>query len=96
MNSHSIEQAAALIVGADPTGQPLPGAVEWVERRLRRGLFTGYKAARRWRMTDADITAAIDVLRPTRVEEPRIRVVSESSPAFASMTSRSRRKLVAR
>lgn len=86
--THSLEQAAAIIVG-DST----PTSVTWVARRLCRGDFTGYKAGRKWRMTDADIDAAIESLRPNRVEQ--IRAVPEYAPAFSSMTSRSRRKLVA-
>ena len=87
--SHSIEQAAEIICGDSG-----PAAVMWVSRRLCRGQFTGYKAGRKWRMTDADIEAAIESLRPNRVE--RIHAVPDNAPAFSSMTSRSRRKLVAR
>lgn len=97
--SHGIDEAAAIIVGTDANGDPLPGAVEWVERRLRSGKFSGYKAARRWRMTDADITAAIDSLRPHRSTSSRPAAVvvditpDVDRPLLSSMTRTSRRRL---
>lgn len=94
MNSHSIEQAAIIIVGADQDGKPLPGAVAWVERRLRRGEFSGYKAARRWRMTDADIAAAIESLRPQHADNTVPQPVDVDAPILlTSMTARSRRRM---
>ena len=89
--TYSIEAAAAIIVGADASNQPVPGAVEWVRRRLIRGEFTGFKAARRWRMTDSDITAAIESLRPTRADTP-VEVLPDA-PMLTTMTARSRRRM---
>lgn len=97
MNSHDIIAAAKLIVGTVSGGdEPLPGAVQWVERRLRAGEFSGYKAARRWRMTDADIAAAIESLRPRRAEQAQPRPVAElDRPLLTSMTRTSQRRLAA-
>lgn len=94
VHTHSLEDAARQIVGAGPDGQPLPGAVFWVQERLRRGEFTGYKAARRWRMTDADIQNAIESLRPRRVEDRTPRPATDiDRPLLTSMTRTSRRRL---
>ena len=94
--SHPIEACAAAIVGVDDNGDLLPGAVAWVERRLRRGVFPGYKAARRWRMTDDDIQAAIDSLR-TRPQSAFAVTVTEAPaadrPLLSSMTRTSRRRM---
>lgn len=75
-----------MICGADANGDPLPGKREWVVRRLRRGEFQGYKAGREWRMTQADVDAAIESLRPKRVLVPDI-------PAMSGLTRTSARRL---
>jgi hypothetical protein len=88
MSNHSLSESAALICGADDNGEPLPGKAKWVMLRLRRGEFSGYKVGRQWRMTDEDIAAAIESLRPRRVFVPEI-------PAISGMTRTSARRLVA-
>lgn len=80
--TYSVEQAAELICGASD-----PAAVKWLTRRLRgeaHPRLPGYKQARRWRMTAADIDTAIELLRPTPI--PAV-------PAASSMTRTSRRRL---
>ncbi len=86
MTTFSLEQSAALICGADDNGDPLPGKVDWCVRRLRRGEFSGYKAGRQWRMTQNDIDAAIETLRPKRVSVPSV-------PAMSGLTRTSARRL---
>ncbi len=96
--SHDITACARLIRGDDS-----PAAVDWVIRRLRRGEFSGYRAARRWRMTDSDIEAAIESLRPRPVR-PRpvtslvdvaadLHAARADRPLVSSMTRTSQRRL---
>lgn len=56
----------------------------WVANQLRSGRMNGYKAQRRWRMTQSDLDAAIASLRPN----PQV-------PSFTSMTARSQRRVTA-
>lgn len=86
--TYSISQAAAIIFGADVSGNPLPGKTKWLAIRLRRGDIPGFKAGRQWRMTQDDIDAAIAKLRPNVVHIPDV-------PSFAGMTRTSRRRLSA-
>jgi len=86
MSNYSLEKSAALICGADDNGDPLPGKTVWVMLRLRRGEFTGYKAGRQWRMTQDDIDAAIESLRPKRVWVPEV-------PSMSGLTRTSARRL---
>jgi hypothetical protein len=86
MNTYSLEESAAQICGADASGDLLPGKAKWVALRLRRGEFSGYKAGRSWRMTQADVEAAIESLRPKRVCVPSV-------PAMSGLTRTSARRL---
>lgn len=86
MNTYSLEQAAALVCGADDRGDPLPGKPKWLAIRLRRGELPGYKAGRNWRMTEDDIAAAIEKLRPRMVCVPQV-------PAMTGLTRTSARRL---
>jgi hypothetical protein len=86
MITYPVEQAAALICGADANHDPLPGKAHWVMLRLRRGEFSGYKAGRKWMMTEADIEAAIESLRPKRVWVPEV-------PTMSGLTRTSARRL---
>lgn len=83
----SLEESAAIICGRDDHGQIVAGGVQWLVKRLRSGELKGYKQARRWRMTAADIDAAIETLRPQRASVP------EEVPALSGMTRTSRRRL---
>jgi hypothetical protein len=79
--TYSLQEAAHIICGADD-----PATLHWLAQRLRGNstpVLSGYKVARRWRMTESDVQAAIDALRPRRVQ----------IPAMTSMTSRSQRRL---
>jgi hypothetical protein len=86
MNTYSVEQYAAIVCGADDHGQPLPGKVQWLVLRLRRGELPGYKAGRKWRATQADVDAAIEKLRPRPVSVPTV-------PAMTGLTRTSARRL---
>lgn len=86
MITYSLEQSAALICGADDDGRPLPGKAKWVMLRLRRGEFTGYKAGRQWLMTETDVAAAIESLRPRRAWVPEV-------PSMSGLTRTSARRL---
>lgn len=55
--THSLEESAALL-GDDVK-------LEWLMLQLRSGRFPGRKIARKWRMTDEDIQAALDICRNT-------------------------------
>lgn len=82
--TYSLEEAAQIICGtADPAAR------QWLTQRLRgnaQPALTGYRAQRRWRMTQADIDAAIEALRPAHAHLPAV-------PALTSMTAGSRRRL---
>ena len=82
----SLEEATALIRGADENGNPLPGQVQWVAIKLRTGQFPGYKSGRKWRMTEEHIRAAIKSLEPQRASIPDV-------PNLAGLTRTSRRRL---
>jgi hypothetical protein len=85
MNTHSLEQSAALICGADDNGDPLPGKTQWLVKRLRTGQIVGYKCGRQWRMTDEQIADAIEKLTPQRFGIPSV-------PTLSGMTRTSRRR----
>lgn len=78
--TYSLEEAAALICGGSS-----PANLQWLIQRLRgtaEPKLPGYKVARRWRMTQTDISTAIEILRPR-----------QSAPAMTSMTAASRRRM---
>lgn len=75
MTNYSDEEAAALI-GC---------SVRWLVEQLRAGRFPGYKPGRSWRMTQADVEAAIETLRPTKREL--------DAPLALGLTTTSRRRL---
>jgi hypothetical protein len=80
--TYSVAEAAQIICGASDAR-----AVKWLTRRLRGEadpVLPGYKERQHWRMTDADIAAAIELLRPQRMP---------SIPVRSSMTRTSRRRL---
>lgn len=87
-DTYSLEEAAAQICGADAAGNPLPGKVEWLAKRLRSGEIAGYKVSRKWRMSDEQIDAAIDALTPKPFQLPAV-------PTLAGLTRTSRRRLSA-
>lgn len=83
MTTYSLSQAAALICGSDSMAK-----VQWLAIRLRRGEILGYKAGRSWRMTQADVDAAIETLRPRVVNVPAV-------PHMTGLTRTSARRLSA-
>ena len=77
--TYALDEAARIICGNDD-----PASLHWLKLRLRGAAepaMNGYKVARRWRMTQADVDAAITKLRPA------------TAPATTSMTARSRRRI---
>jgi len=85
----SVEEASVRICGGDDLKKPVPAQVTWVMVRLRRGEFSGFKAnGRRWRMTESDIQAAIESLRPKTVYVPEV-------PQLSGLTRTSARRLSA-
>ena len=81
--TYGLAEIALILCGSN-------GAAEqyWVAQRLRGNAqphLPGFKVQRKWRMTEADLDAAIEALRPRRNE---IHI-----PAMTSMTSRSQRRL---
>lgn len=83
MTTYSLEEAADLICGPDRSNR-----CRWLMIRLQRGEFSGYKACRKWRMTQADVDAAIESLRPKRLTVPAV-------PAMTGLTRTSARRLSA-
>lgn len=80
--TYSLAEIAAIICGSDEgTDQ------RWIADRLRgyqEPKLPGYKARRQWRMTQEDLNAAIELLRPH----------FNHVPAVTSLTRRSQKKLV--
>jgi hypothetical protein len=70
MRTYSLQEAAEIICGADE-----PSKAKWLAKRLRTGQLAGYKCGRHWRMTEADITNAIELLRPKTVAMPDVSVM---------------------
>lgn len=81
MTTYSLAEAATLICGRGTRAE-----TEWTAVRLRRGEFSGYKAGRKWRMTQADVDAAIEALRPKTIHVPPV-------PAMKGLTRTSARRL---
>lgn len=77
----SIAEAAKIITGSDA-----PAKVKWLTVRLRRGELPAYKSGRLWRLTAADVEAAIEILRPKRVHIPAV-------PTMTGLTRTSARRL---
>jgi hypothetical protein len=81
--TYSLAEIAVILCGnSGPTEQ------RWVADHLRgyqKPHLPGYKVQRKWRMTEADLDAAIEALRPRRNEL--------HIPAMTSMTTRSQRRL---
>lgn len=80
----SLEEIATFLCGSST-----PNDQRWVADRLRgseQPKLPGYKARRQWRMTQQDLQAAVELLRPR----------PNNVPAATSLTARSQRKLVRR
>lgn len=80
----SVEEAALIICGDNS-----PASQDWLIQRLRgtrQPRLSGYKVARRWRMTRADLDAAIELLRPNTITP---------APGLTSLTTRSRQRMTA-
>lgn len=86
MRTFSLEESTVQLCGGDNDGNPLPHKVQWLAKQLRAGKLPGYKAGREWRLTEDDIAAAIESLRPTRIAVPDV-------PGLSGLTRTSRRRL---
>lgn len=64
--TYSLEEAAQIIRGSAKKSDR-----DWLMLRLRSGRLPGFKAGNRWRMTQADVEASIELLRP-RVVVPDV------------------------
>lgn len=90
----SLKEYAAALLGPGPDGTPdsvEPHKLQWLTKRLRgesKPQLPGYKVARQWRATDADVRQAIEMLRPPSNAVPDL-------PSVSSMTRTSRRRLSA-
>jgi hypothetical protein len=83
VRTYSLSEIAVILCGDDSQA-----STQWVTLRMRGAIkphFFGYKARGRWRMTQVDLDAAIELLRPKRND---IHI-----PAMTSMTARSQRRL---
>lgn len=81
--TYSDQEAADIIRGSSTRSD-----IEWLHRHLRGDdppQLPGYKVGRKWRMTEADIEQAIELLRP----QPATPV----APRLSSLTPTSRRRL---
>ena len=78
----SLAEAAQILCGSDSSG-----AQKFLSKRLRgeaEPALPGFKVQRRWRMTQADIDASVELLRPGRTVR---------APGMTSMTKRSQQRL---
>jgi hypothetical protein len=88
----SLEEYTAILLGPGPDGSAgsvEPFKLQWMTKRLcgrAEPVLPGYKAGRKWRATQADVDAAIELLRPQRVGLPQV-------PQMSGMTRTSRRRL---
>jgi len=79
--TYSMPEITAALCGEDTTTSR-----RWVSDHLRgyaEPTLPGFKAQGRWRMTQADLEASIELLRPNR----------DSAPVFTSMTLRSQKRI---
>jgi len=78
----SLAEVAVVLCGHDgPTEQ------RWVLDHLRgyqKPALPGFKVQRKWRMTQEDLDASIELLRPKRTDDV---------PAMTSLTARSQRRM---
>lgn len=75
---------AAAEVARQLAGESLKNPEIWILRQIRAGRIPAFKVGREWRMTDADVQAAIDSLRSPK---PRALAVV-GKPSARSMRRR--------
>ena len=92
LSTLSLKEYASVLLGPGPDGTPAtvePHKIQWLTKRLRgeaKPHLPGFKAARQWRATKADVERAIELLRPAAAPVPHI-------PSASSMTATSKRRL---
>ena len=81
---------AATDVARDLAGDSMKNPEVWILRQIRAGRIPAFKVGREWRMTEADVQAAIDSLRNPQLRrtEPTLTVVGR--PSALSMRRRQR------
>lgn len=90
--TYSLAEYAAILLGAGPDGTAKTvesHKLQWLTKRLRgeaRPQLPGYKVARQWRATQADVEQALEILHPKRVAVPEV-------PQLSGMTRTSRRRM---
>lgn len=93
MKTLSLKEYVAALLGPgpdphDPIGSVEPAKIQWLTKRLRgeaKPRLPGYKVARQWRATEADVAQAIELLRPRQPAPPL--------PDPSNLTPTSRRRL---
>lgn len=78
--TYSLPEACDVIRGSHE-----PADLEWVSKRLRSGVFVGYKPGRNWRMTEEQVRENVRRLQPKSVVVPDV--------PLSGMTRTSRRRL---
>lgn len=81
MTTYSLAEAAELICGSE-------SRAKWLANKLRNGQLPGYKVGRSWRLTESDVAAAIEALRPKPIQVPAV-------PVMTGLTRTSQRRLSA-
>lgn len=82
--TYSLPEAAEIICGGSD-----PADIYWLAQRLRgnaQPALAGFKAKRKWRMTEEQVQDALRILTPEHVGVPEV-------PQQSSLMRRSRRKL---
>lgn len=85
MRTYSLTEVAAIVCG-DSMARP----ERWLTRQIAVGRFTARRVGRHWRMTQADLDAALDIMANRRDNPaPAPQPVSEvGRPSAASMRRR--------
>ena len=87
IKTFSLREVAAMVLPPDMTN-----GARWLSHRLNRGELSGYRVARTWRMTHADVEDLIERHRNRPV--PRIDVRAPQTDVLSGLTSTSRRRRV--
>lgn len=95
-----IKTYAVADIAADLCGDSLTDPVRWLTRQITSGRITARRVGRQWRMTQADIDAALEVFAnraPATAPTPTADTIAEPiSIARPSAASLRRRMAVAR
>ena len=81
---------AATDVARDLAGDSMKNPEVWILRQIRAGRIPAFKVGREWRMTDADVQAAIESLRNPKPRVEPVRLTSVGRPSSLSLRRRQR------